>query len=149
MLWLNNYFQGLIPVSYVLKRLGDKSLVMRHHGLGPNGVRPLAYALMVSFLTERPSWSRGSFIEPRFSGLGPGQCLVIHRMLVHCLLREIYPTNHHSSQENVIYGTSCLLLAFSNPKTFPLSIIRSIHLMLSPSPLSLSLSSYFHCWGFV
>ena len=28
----------------------------------------------------------------------------------HCLLYELYPTNHHSSQEHAIYGTSCLRL---------------------------------------
>ena len=33
----------------------------------------------------------------------------------HCLLQELYPMNHHSSQEDAIKGTSCLLLAFLNP----------------------------------
>ena len=41
-------FLGLVPVSYVVKRLGEKSLVMRHHGLGPDGTKPLASALLVS-----------------------------------------------------------------------------------------------------
>ena len=30
----------------------------------------------------------------------------------HCPLHELYLTNHHSSQEHAIYGTSCLLLLF-------------------------------------
>ena len=65
----------------------------------------------------------------------------------HCLLHEVYPTNHRSSQEHAIYGTSCLLLAFLNLTTCHPSNLRSINLIWSPSPLSLSLSSFFLCWS--
>ena len=67
----------------------------------------------------------------------------------HCLLHELYPTNHHSSLEHAIYGTSCLLLAFLNPTTCHLSNLRSINLILSLSPLSCCLSSFFLFRGFV
>ena len=46
-----------------------------------------------------------------------------------CLLHELYPINHHSSQEHAIYGTFCLLLAFLNLTSCPLSNIRSITLI--------------------
>ena len=63
---------------------------------------------------------------------------------------ELYPTNHNSSLEHAIYGTYCLLLAFLNLKKIcHLSNLRSIKLISSPSPLSLSLSSFFLCCGFV
>ena len=39
----------------------------------------------------------------------------------HCLIHELYLTNHHSSQEHATYGTSCLLLAFLSPTTCHLS----------------------------
>ena len=66
-----------------------------------------------------------------------------------CLLHELYLTNHHSSQEHAIYGTSCLLLAFLSPTSCHLSNQRSINLILSLYPLSYSLSSFFLCWGLV
>ena len=72
-----------------------------------------------------------------------------HPSKFHCLLHDLYLTNHHSSQEHAIYGTSCLLLAFLSATTCHLSNLRSISLILSPYPLSCSLSSFFLCWGFV
>ena len=59
----------------------------------------------------------------------------------HYPIHELHPTNHHSSQERAIYGTSCLLLAFPNPTTRHLSNLRSINLILSSSPLNLALLS--------
>ena len=72
-----------------------------------------------------------------------------HPSKFHCLLHELYLTNHHSSQEHATYGTSCLLLAFLSPTTCHISNRRSINLILSLYPLSCSLSSFFLCWGFV
>ena len=63
----------------------------------------------------------------------------------HCLILELYLTNHHSSQKNATYGTSCLLLAFLSPTACHLSNLRSINLILSLSPLSCSLSSFLLC----
>ena len=65
----------------------------------------------------------------------------------HCLIYELYLTNHHSSQEHAIYGTFCIFLAFLNPTTCYLSNLRSINLIWSLSPLSCSLSSFFLCWA--
>ena len=62
-----------------------------------------------------------------------------------CLTHKIYPIDHHSSLEHAIYGTSCLLLAFLDLTTCHLSNLRSMKLISSLSPLSLSLSSFFHC----
>ena len=72
-----------------------------------------------------------------------------HTFQVYCLLHELYLTNHHSPKEHAIYGTSCLLLAFLSPTTCHLSNLRSINLILSPYPLSCSLSSFLLCWSFV
>ena len=72
---------------------------------------------------------------------GPPEAQLIHTLSkFHCLLHELYLTNHHSSQEHAIYGTSCLLLAFPSPTTCHLSNIRSINLILS---LSSSLFAFF------
>ena len=46
-----------------------------------------------------------------------------------CLIHELYLTNHHSSKEHAIYGTSCLLLTFLNLTTCHLSNLRSIDLI--------------------
>ena len=43
----------------------------------------------------------------------------------------------------------CLLLPFPNPTTCPFLNLRSINLIWSPSPLSLSISSFFLCLGFL
>ena len=78
----------------------------------------------------------------------PPEAQLIHTLSkFHCLIHELYPTNHHSPLEHAIYDTSCLLLAFLSPTTCNLSNLRSIN--LSPSPLNLSLSPFFLCWGFV
>ena len=47
----------------------------------------------------------------------------------HCLIHELYRTNHYSSLEYAIYGTSCLLLAFLNLTICHLSNLRSINLI--------------------
>ena len=40
-----------------------------------------------------------------------------HPFQVSLPTHELYLTNHHSSQEHAIHGTSCLLLAFLSPTT--------------------------------
>ena len=72
-----------------------------------------------------------------FSGEKAGQIKVRYFIIL-----KLYPTNHHSSLEHAIYGTSCLLLAFLNLTTCNLSNLRSIDLILSLSPISCSLSSF-------
>ncbi|XP_053378405.1 leucine-rich repeat-containing protein 74A-like isoform X2 [Mercenaria mercenaria] len=44
--------QGLIPVSYIQRHLGDKNLRMRHHYLGGTGTKPVAVALLKNTVTE-------------------------------------------------------------------------------------------------
>jgi len=44
--------QDIIPVKFVVERLGTRSLVMRHHSLGPNGIKPLARALFKNTFIE-------------------------------------------------------------------------------------------------
>ena len=56
--------------------------------------------------------------------------------------------NMISSQGHAVYGTSCLL-AFLDPTTRHILTLRSINLIWFSSPLSLSFSSSFLCWGFV
>ena len=45
------------------------------------------------------------------------------------IIHELFPANHHSSKENAIYGTSCLLLAFLNLTTYHLSNLKAINLI--------------------
>ena len=80
----------------------------------------------------------------------PPEARLIHTLSkFHCLIHEIYLTNHHSSHKHVIYGKSCLLLAFLNSTTYHLLDLRSIKLIWSLTPLSLSISFIFLCSGFV
>ncbi|ELU14920.1 hypothetical protein CAPTEDRAFT_163530 [Capitella teleta] len=37
---------GIIPASYFLRHMKDSHLKMKHHGLGPKGVKPIAVALV-------------------------------------------------------------------------------------------------------
>ena len=39
---------GIVPVSYLIRNLGEGNLRMRHHYLGGTGTKPLAHALKVS-----------------------------------------------------------------------------------------------------
>ncbi len=39
---------GVVPASYFLRHLTDGALDMSHHGLGPDGVKPIAISLVVS-----------------------------------------------------------------------------------------------------
>ncbi|XP_060555228.1 leucine-rich repeat-containing protein 74A-like isoform X2 [Ruditapes philippinarum] len=44
--------QGVIPVSYIQRHLGDKNLRMRHHYFGGTGTKPIAVALLKNTITE-------------------------------------------------------------------------------------------------
>ena len=70
----------------------------------------------------------------------PPEAQLIHTLSkFHYLTLELYPTDRHSSLECAIDGRSCLLFAFLNPKTCHLSNLRSINLISSLFPVSLSL----------
>ena len=82
-------------------------------------------------------------------GLSLREAQLIHTLSkFQSLLHELYLTNHHSSQEHAIYGTSCLLLAFLNLTTCHISNLRSLHFILSLS-LSLLLAFRFFLSPFV
>ncbi|XP_052213917.1 leucine-rich repeat-containing protein 74B-like isoform X2 [Dreissena polymorpha] len=44
--------QGLVPVSYLRRHLGDRNLRMRHHYVGGSGTKPIAVALLKNTVTE-------------------------------------------------------------------------------------------------
>ena len=44
---------SVIPASYFLRHMNDQHLQMKHHGLGPSGIKPLAVAMVVG----------GTFVE--------------------------------------------------------------------------------------
>ena len=44
---------GIIPVSYLIRNMGEGNFRMRHHYLGPEGTKPLAHALKVILLQYR------------------------------------------------------------------------------------------------
>ena len=87
---------------------------------------PLNRALPVSFFTQLNSTCDSCTLRCP-NGIRFTACFSLH------------PTNHHSSLEHAIYGTSCLLHAFLHPTTCHLSNLRSVNLVWSPSPLSHSL----------
>ena len=39
--------KGIVPVSYLMRNMGEGNLRMRHHYLGGSGTKPLAEALKV------------------------------------------------------------------------------------------------------
>lgn len=41
------YVTDIVPVSYLVRNMGESNLRMRHHYLGGPGTRPLAQALRV------------------------------------------------------------------------------------------------------
>ena len=41
----------IIPANYFLRHMLDPDLAMRHHGLGPDGIKPLSVALVVRLAT--------------------------------------------------------------------------------------------------
>ncbi|XP_021370273.1 leucine-rich repeat-containing protein 74A-like isoform X2 [Mizuhopecten yessoensis] len=44
--------QGVVPVSFLFRHLGDRNLRMRHHYLGGEGTKPVAAALQFNTVTE-------------------------------------------------------------------------------------------------
>ena len=76
------------------------------------------------------SLRRSGILFPVLSGVsGPPAAQLIHTLSkFHCLLHKLYLTNHHSSIEHAIYGTSGLL-AFLSRTTCYLSNLRSIYLI--------------------
>ena len=43
---------GVVPVSYFLRNMEEAFLNLNHHGLGPNGTKAIAIALVVSMPVE-------------------------------------------------------------------------------------------------
>ena len=43
---------GVIPASYFLRHMEDSEIEMKHHGLGPQGIKPIAISLVVCVLFE-------------------------------------------------------------------------------------------------
>lgn len=39
---------GVVPVSYFLRNMEESYMNLNHHGLGPNGTKAIAIALVVS-----------------------------------------------------------------------------------------------------
>ncbi|EDV29430.1 uncharacterized protein TRIADDRAFT_51747 [Trichoplax adhaerens] len=50
---LEEDFKRVIPVSYLLRHFHESAIIMKHHGLGPKGAIPLAYALLNNTKVER------------------------------------------------------------------------------------------------
>ena len=46
---------GVTPVSYFLRHIQDKDMLLRHHGLGPKGSKAIAIALVVSYCFHNAS----------------------------------------------------------------------------------------------
>jgi hypothetical protein len=42
------HVMGVVPVSYFIRHMNDTELVMKHHGLGPQGAKAIAVPLCVS-----------------------------------------------------------------------------------------------------
>ena len=78
---------------------------------------------------------------------GPPEAQRIHTISkFHFLLHELYPTNHHSSQEHAVLW-NVLPPCFPEYYNCHLSNLRSINVIRSLSPLIPSLSSFFLCRG--
>ena len=44
---------GVVPVSYFIRNMEESYINLNHHGLGPNGTKAIAIALVVSM----PVWA--------------------------------------------------------------------------------------------
>ena len=51
---------GVVPVSYFIRNMEESYVNLNHHGLGPNGTKAIAIALVVSMLPvgAREAWRR-------------------------------------------------------------------------------------------
>lgn len=50
---------GVAPVSYFLRNMEESYMNLNHHGLGPNGTKAIAIALVVSMpVGAHPAWQR-------------------------------------------------------------------------------------------
>ena len=110
-----NLIKSLQPLSH-RRLVGDLSIFCRYfHRHCSQEIRAITPVLLRRFRTTRGSTHSHPF---QFSLPTPRTISI----------------NHHSSQVQTICGACCLLLAFLNPTTCPLSLSRS---------------SFFLCWGFV
>ncbi|KAJ8301132.1 hypothetical protein KUTeg_020119 [Tegillarca granosa] len=55
--------EGIVPVSFLVRHLGDRNLRMRHHYLGGHGAKPIARALELNTVTENLDLG-DNYLEP-------------------------------------------------------------------------------------
>ena len=55
---------GVIPASYFLRHMDDTQIEMKHHGLGPQGIKPIAIALVVSTSNKNDAKLKSSWKKP-------------------------------------------------------------------------------------
>lgn len=58
---------GVVPVSYFLRNMEESYVNLNHHGLGPNGTKAIAIALVVSMPVGEHRPGRGG----ELTGGGP------------------------------------------------------------------------------
>ncbi|KAJ8396848.1 hypothetical protein AAFF_G00011710 [Aldrovandia affinis] len=82
---------GVVPVSYFLRNLGNTTLNLNHHGLGPLGGKALAIALVVNMTLKHLDLSWNGFGNE--GALALGEALKFNNTLVHLNLNNNRITN--------------------------------------------------------
>lgn len=114
---LSLYHRSAKMIGIIVAEVADVG-ILTDMALDPDDIAPPSCSLLLVFHAEgHPAHTRFKF---------------------HYSSHETYPKNPHSFQEFAIHGTSHL--PSWSPKTCLLSNLKSKHLILSPSPLSRSLS---------
>ena len=114
-------YQTVCPVTY----MAGQEARHTHIVMSPLGVQYIFPSFKDTFTGIALRRSGGLFLFLRGVS-GPPKAQLIHTLSkFHCLIHELYPTIHQSSQEHAICGTSCLL-AFLVNTTYLISNLRSI-----------------------
>ena len=64
---------SVIPASYFVRHMDDTQIEMKHHGLGPQGIKPIAIALVVSTSCNPQPVRRSIHLLSKFSFGGSTQ----------------------------------------------------------------------------
>lgn len=86
---------NVIPVSFFLRHMKDTLLDMKHHGLGPVNVRPIAMSLITN--------SNVTAFNLKDNYLGPTGCRIICDMLTeNCYITNLDLTNNHLDHSSCV-----------------------------------------------
>ncbi|KAJ8341533.1 hypothetical protein SKAU_G00338240 [Synaphobranchus kaupii] len=93
---------GVVPVSYFLRNLGNATLNLNHHGLGPLGCKALAIAL-VSDMQITSLELEDNYV------LAEGARYLVETLKANITIENLNLSNNHLKTEGAVYVTQMLL----------------------------------------